>query len=52
MIIGNYYVNHHNGHKTNYWGVSDLKLVDSFISKDILKLTKVEDIQKRLQKRY
>ncbi|MDD4329004.1 MAG: HNH endonuclease [Aliarcobacter sp.] len=39
-----------NGHKTNYWGVSDLKLVDSFISKDILKLTKVEDIQKRLPK--
>lgn len=39
-----------NGHKTNFWGISDLKLVDYFISKDILKVTKIEDIKEKLPK--
>ncbi len=39
-----------NGHKGNYWGVADFKLVDYFISKEILNISKTELIKAKLPK--
>lgn len=39
-----------NNQKSNYWGLSDIKLVDSFISKNILKSESIKDIKDHLPK--
>lgn len=39
-----------NGQKSNFWGLSDLRLVDQLTSKDLLKATSIEEVKDLLPK--